>query len=107
MLRVCQRSVCSVVLSPKSVVKLHAIYGLTIMRMSYACSALQTKNILIAVGGKPYVLPIPGAEHTITSDEALELAERPQKITGVSTGQPVEFVAGPCPGLRAQAGLSF
>jgi len=42
----------------------------------------QAKNILIAVGGKPHVLPIPGAELTISSDEALELAERPQKITG-------------------------
>jgi pyruvate/2-oxoglutarate dehydrogenase complex dihydrolipoamide dehydrogenase (E3) component len=50
------------------------------------CAALgvsaQAKNILIAVGGQPHKLPIPGAELTITSDEALELAERPKKITG-------------------------
>lgn len=46
------------------------------------CIPVQAKNILIAVGGKPYVLPIPGSELTITSDEALELEERPQKITG-------------------------
>lgn len=44
------------------------------------------KNILIAVGGKPHVLPIPGAELTISSDEALELAERPQKITVLGGG---------------------
>jgi pyruvate/2-oxoglutarate dehydrogenase complex dihydrolipoamide dehydrogenase (E3) component len=43
---------------------------------------LQAKNILIAVGGTPYRLPIPGAELTITSDEALDLPERPKKITG-------------------------
>jgi hypothetical protein len=42
----------------------------------------QAKNILIAVGGQPHKLPIPGAELTITSDEALELPERPKKITG-------------------------
>ena len=38
----------------------------------------------VGFGGKPRRLPIPGAELTITSDEALELAERPKKITGVS-----------------------
>jgi glutathione reductase (NADPH) len=50
------------------------------------CCCSQAKNILIAVGGKPHRLPIPGAELTITSDEALELAERPKKITGVMGG---------------------
>jgi hypothetical protein len=44
--------------------------------------AYSTKNILIAVGGTPHRLPIPGAELTITSDEALELPSRPNKITG-------------------------
>jgi glutathione reductase (NADPH) len=47
---------------------------------------LQAKNILIAVGGTPYRLPIPGAELTITSDEALELPERPKRITGQHCG---------------------
>jgi glutathione reductase (NADPH) len=36
------------------------------------------KNIIIAVGGTPQKLPIPGGELTITSDEALELPEAPK-----------------------------
>ena len=49
-------------------------------------SLLQTKNILIAVGGKPTRLPIPGAELCITSDEALELSDQPKKITVLGGG---------------------
>ncbi|WIA30313.1 hypothetical protein OEZ86_000401 [Tetradesmus obliquus] len=44
------------------------------------------KNILIAVGGKPTKLPIPGAELCITSDEALELPAQPKKITVLGGG---------------------
>jgi glutathione reductase (NADPH) len=47
---------------------------------------VQAKNILIAVGGKPTKLPIPGAEHCITSDEALELPAQPKKITVLGGG---------------------
>lgn len=46
----------------------------------------QAKNILIAVGGKPTKLPIPGAELCITSDEALELPAQPKKITVLGGG---------------------
>ena len=34
----------------------------------WAC--LQARNILVAVGGRPTVPPIEGAEHTIISDQA-------------------------------------
>jgi len=44
------------------------------------------KNILIAVGGKPHKLSIPGAEHCITSDEALELEECPKKVVVLGGG---------------------
>ncbi|GBF98807.1 glutathione chloroplastic [Raphidocelis subcapitata] len=44
------------------------------------------KNIVIAVGGKPSRISIPGADLCITSDEALELAERPNKITVLGAG---------------------
>ena len=46
----------------------------------------QAKNILIAVGGKPQKLSIPGAEHCITSDEALELEECPKKVVVLGGG---------------------
>lgn len=53
---------------------------------------ITANNILVAVGGKPSRLPIPGAELCITSDEALELPQRPDKITIIGGGYiAVEF----------------
>ncbi|KAJ9508896.1 hypothetical protein QJQ45_028222 [Haematococcus lacustris] len=50
------------------------------------------RNILIAVGGTPSKLDIPGAELSITSDDALELSSRPNKITILGGGYiAVEF----------------
>nr|UBZ25208.1 glutathione reductase [Chlamydomonas sp. UWO 241] len=50
------------------------------------------KNIVIAVGGRPTKLNIPGADLCITSDEALELADAPKKITVLGGGYiAVEF----------------
>lgn len=46
----------------------------------------KVKNILIAVGGRPRKLPIPGSELCITSDEALELQQAPKKITVIGAG---------------------
>ncbi|KAG2453963.1 hypothetical protein HYH02_001010 [Chlamydomonas schloesseri] len=52
----------------------------------------RAKNILIAVGGKPHKLDIPGAELCITSDEALELPECPKKVAVLGSGYiAVEF----------------
>lgn len=44
------------------------------------------KHILVAVGGRATVPNIPGKEHVITSDEALDLAERPKKICIIGGG---------------------
>ena len=53
---------------------------------------LTTKNILIAVGGWPNLPGIPGIEHAITSNEALELPSLPKKIVIVGGGYiAVEF----------------
>jgi hypothetical protein len=53
---------------------------------------LTAKNILIAVGGGPKRLGIPGGDLTITSDEALSLPEQPKKIAVIGAGYiAVEF----------------
>lgn len=44
------------------------------------------RNILIAVGGRPWVPEIPGIEHAITSDEAFHLEELPARVAVVGGG---------------------
>lgn len=44
------------------------------------------KHILVAVGGRAFVPDIPGKEFAITSDEALDLPSRPEKIGIVGGG---------------------
>jgi glutathione reductase (NADPH) len=49
-------------------------------------------NILIAVGGWPTMPQIPGIEHAITSNEALDLPKRPERVVVVGGGYiAVEF----------------
>ncbi len=51
-------------------------------------------KILIATGGKPFVPPIPGIEHTITSNEAFDLTTLPKSIMIVGGGYiAVEFAS--------------
>lgn len=53
---------------------------------------LTAERILIAVGGRPSLPDIPGIEHVITSDEALEMTELPPRIVIVGGGYiAVEF----------------
>ncbi|KAL3702127.1 hypothetical protein R1sor_020149 [Riccia sorocarpa] len=47
---------------------------------------IRARNILVAVGGRAFVPNIPGKEHVITSDEALDLPSRPAKICIVGGG---------------------
>lgn len=44
------------------------------------------RKIVVATGSTPRPLPIPGAEHLITSDELLELSSLPDSITFVGAG---------------------
>jgi glutathione reductase (NADPH) len=54
--------------------------------------AVSAETILIATGSRPHMPEIPGIEHAITSDEALDLAELPQRIVIVGGGYiAVEF----------------
>jgi glutathione reductase (NADPH) len=44
------------------------------------------RKIVVATGSTPRSLPIPGAEHLVTSDDLLELPELPESITFVGAG---------------------
>lgn len=89
--------------------RLHGIYikllqdsGVTIMdgwarivgpnEVQVGGQTYRARNILIATGGRPERPPIPGIEHTITSDEALDLKSLPQRMVIVGGGYiAVEF----------------
>jgi len=47
---------------------------------------LEGENIVIATGSKPRPLPIPGAEHMITSDEVLSEEQQPAEIVFIGGG---------------------
>ena len=53
---------------------------------------LTAEKILVAVGGWPTVPDVPGKEHVISSNEALDLKERPKRVVIVGGGYiAVEF----------------
>ncbi|RLN19486.1 glutathione reductase, chloroplastic [Panicum miliaceum] len=58
------------------------------------------KNILVAVGGRPSKPNIPGIEHVIDSDAALDLPSRPEKIAIVGGGYIALEFAGIFNGLK-------
>lgn len=62
----------------------------------------KTKQILIAVGGRATVPDLPGKEHVITSDEALDLPARPKKICIVGGGYIALEFAGIFNGLGSE-----
>ncbi len=62
-------------------------------------------NILIAVGGWPSLPNIPGIEHAITSNEALELPQRPKRIAIVGGGYIAVEFAGIFEGLGSEVTL--
>lgn len=47
---------------------------------------LEGEDIVIATGSTPRVLPIPGAEHLITSDDVLSLETRPDEVVFIGGG---------------------
>ncbi|TKV93979.1 hypothetical protein SEVIR_9G265500v4 [Setaria viridis] len=59
------------------------------------------KNILLAVGGRPSKPNIPGIEHAIDSDAALDLPSRPEKIAIVGGGYIALEFAGIFNGLKS------
>jgi len=68
---------------------------------------LRAKTILIAVGGRPRKLDIPGAEWAITSDEAFHLDDLPKKVLIVGAGYIAVEFAGIFNGLGAEVVLAY
>lgn len=64
-------------------------------------------NILVATGGWPFLPQIPGIEHCITSNEALELAVLPRRIVIVGGGYIAVEFAGIFNGLGSEVTLSY
>lgn len=55
---------------------------------------INAKKILVAVGGKPNLPPVEGAEHGITSDGFFELETQPRKVAVVGAGYIAVEMAG-------------
>jgi len=68
---------------------------------------VSAERILIAVGGRPNVLPIPGAEHAIISDDAFDLPELPGCILIVGGGYIAVEFAGIFNGLGVDVELNY
>ncbi|MFL6604339.1 MAG: glutathione-disulfide reductase [Steroidobacteraceae bacterium] len=66
---------------------------------------LTAPHILIAVGGRPMLPDIPGAELGITSDEFFELDKRPERVAVVGSGYIAIELTGIFAGLGAKATL--
>ena len=60
------------------------------------------ENIMIAVGGWPETPKLPGVEHVISSNEALDLKERPKRIVIVGGGYIATEFAGIFNGLGSE-----
>jgi len=63
------------------------------------------ERIVIAVGGRPTRLSVPGAEHCIVSDDAFFLPEMPERITLIGGGYIAVEFAGIFAGLGSKVDL--
>lgn len=66
---------------------------------------LAAKHVTIAVGGRPWVPKLPGAELGITSDGFFELAERPARVAIVGSGYVAVELGGAFASLGSKVSL--
>lgn len=71
-------------------------------RVDVGGRTLSARHILIATGGRPDLPAIPGIEHAITSDEALDLPRLPRRAVIVGGG----YIAVEFAGIFAAAGVA-
>jgi len=77
------------------------------VRLASDGRAVTTKHILIATGGWPRKLDIPGAEHAITSNEIFHLDALPKRSVIVGGGYIAAEFAGILNGLGSEVTLSY
>lgn len=65
------------------------------------------KNVLVATGGKPFQPPVPGAELTITSDDAFFLEDLPRRVVIVGGGYVATEFAGIFNGMGSEVTLLY
>lgn len=73
--------------------------------VAVAGKSYTAERILVATGGHPHLPDVPGIEHAITSNEALDLAELPQRIVIVGGGYIAVEFAGLFNALGAEVSL--
>ncbi len=66
---------------------------------------LQAKQVLLATGGRPRQLAIPGAELALDSDGFFDMAERPQRVALIGAGYIAVEIAGVLAALGSQVSL--
>ena len=69
-------------------VKLYELHGklLDSHRIQLGEDIVSAEKVLIATGARPWIPEIPGAEHSISSDEAFHLEELPKRVIVVGGG---------------------
>jgi len=68
---------------------------------------ISAERILVATGARPWVPDIPGIEHAITSDEAFDLLELPQRVAIIGGGFIACEFAGIFNGLGSEVSLLY
>ena len=76
-------------------------------RVQVGDRVITAERVLIAVGGRPRMLDIPGQEHAITSDEAFHLPTLPERILIVGAGYIAVEFAGIFNGLGVDVTLAY
>ncbi|MFL9950720.1 glutathione-disulfide reductase [Paraburkholderia agricolaris] len=68
---------------------------------------VSARHIVIATGARPVLPAVPGIEHAITSNEALDLASQPRRVAVVGAGYIAVEFAGIFNGLGTQVDLWY
>jgi len=78
-----------------------------VFKLSETGREITAETILIAVGGRPWMPEIPGAEHAIMSDDAFLLDKLPEKVLIIGGGYIACEFAGIYAGMGVQVTQAY